>query len=120
MMGRRSYEEQGRARFRTPAAEISETQETVILRAEMPGVEKEDFDIDIDGNTLTIRGKRKQNGPRMKVVHNESDQSDYCRTFSLGDSLDTSTVGANVDQGILTLTFPKKPEILPKKIEVQV
>ncbi len=119
-MGRRKDEGQGRTRYRTPAIEISETPKTVVLRAEMPGVAKEDFDIDVDDDTLTIRGKRKQNDPGLKIIHGESDQCDYHRTFSLGDSLDTSNVEAKVDQGILTLTFHKKPEVLPKKIEIQV
>ena len=116
-MERRDF---GRARMRMPAVEIFESPKTVTLRVEMPGVGKENFDIGIDSDELTIKGKRSPVDSGLKLIHSESDTSDYSRTFTLGDSLDTSNVEANVENGILTLMFPKKPEILPKKIEIEV
>jgi HSP20 family molecular chaperone IbpA len=119
-MERREYGERGRVNLRVPAVEIFETPKAVTLRAEMPGVDKENFDIGIDGDELVIKGKRTPAASGMRVVHTESNPSDYQRTFSLGDSIDTADVDAKVEQGVLTLTFQKKPEILPKKIEVKV
>jgi HSP20 family molecular chaperone IbpA len=109
-----------RKRYRTPAVEICETPQSVTLLAEMPGVEKDDFDISIDEGGLAIRGKRRPLDSGLNLIHCESDQGDYSRSFSLGDELDTSNVVANAENGILTLTFHKKPEVLPKKIPVEV
>ncbi|UCD56293.1 MAG: Hsp20/alpha crystallin family protein [Candidatus Hydrogenedentota bacterium] len=119
-MLRRGITEQTKTNYRTPRVEIYETSDSVILHVEMPGVEKEDFEISIDGGELTIRGKRKPRDSGLKLIHGESDHADYLRIFSLGDELDTSNVGARVDNGILTLTLHKKPEILPKKVSIEV
>jgi HSP20 family protein len=117
-MGRRNDRDNGRTR--TPAVEIFEEPNTVMVRVEMPGVDKENFDIGIDNDELTIKGKRSPVDSGLRLLHGESDQNDYYRVFSLGDTLDASKVEADVDNGVLTLTFPKKPEILPKKIEIKV
>lgn len=119
-MRRKAPEDHGRKKVRIPVVEIFETPKTVTLRAEMPGVEKEDFDIGVDGDELVIKGKRVPTNSGMKLIHGESNPSDYYRTFSLGDSLNASNVEAGVENGVLTLTFHKKPEILPKKIQVEV
>ena len=111
--------EQDRARYRTPRVEILETPKTVVLRAEMPGVEKSDFDIGIEGDELTIRGKRERVNSGLKLVHGGIDRADYLRVFTLGDALDTEAVKAQLENGILTLTLSKKPEVLPRKIEVE-
>jgi len=108
-----------RARYRTPRVEIFEMPKTVVLRAEMPGVEKSDFDIGIEGDELTIRGKRERVNSGLKLVHGGIDRADYLRVFTLGDALDTEAVKAQLENGILTLTLSKKPEILPRKVEVE-
>jgi HSP20 family molecular chaperone IbpA len=121
IMGRRAND-RGRteARYRTPRVEIFETGKAVELRAEMPGVEKDNFNIGIDGNELTIRGKRTAHPDGLKELHREIDTADYLRAFTVGDELDTSKVEAQVANGVLTLLISKKPEVLPKKIEVKV
>lgn len=107
-------------RHRVPHVEIVETSEAVVLSAEMPGVRKEDLDVNIDGGELTIKGKRGSTNSGLKLVRGESDKADFLRVFTLGEALDTSNVNAKLDSGILTLTLHKKPEILPRKIEVEV
>ncbi|RJP25096.1 MAG: Hsp20/alpha crystallin family protein [Candidatus Abyssobacteria bacterium SURF_5] len=106
-------------RFRIPAVEIRETPTAVILQAEMPGVDKEDFDIQIDGDELTVKGKRKQLKSDLRVIHQESDSAEYLRSFILGDELDTSAVDAKTENGILTLTLHKKKEAAPQKIAIK-
>lgn len=110
----------GKTRYRAPRVEIFEAAEEVTLRAEMPGVAKEDFDVAIEDRELTIMGKRKPVNSGLKLIHSGIDSADYLRAFTLGDALDTSDVKARLDDGVLTLTLPKKPEILPRKIEVEV
>ena len=119
-MVRQAAEQQRGVRYRVPRVEVVETPEAVILRVEMPGVAKEDFDIRIDNDELSISGKRKQRDSELKFVHVESDQSDYRRTFVLSDELDTSNVNAKLEKGILTLTLNKKKEGVPHKVTVEV
>jgi HSP20 family protein len=108
-----------RQRFRVPVVEIKETQTAVVLQAEMPGVDKDDFDVQIDGEELTIRGKQKPLNSNLRVIHQESDKSEYLRTFILGEQLDTSKVEAKAENGILTLTLHKKKEAAPQKIAIK-
>ena len=110
----------GGTRHRTPRVEIFETEKDVTLRAEMPGVAKEDLDVNIEGEELTIRGKRRAVNSGLKLIHGGIDRSDYLRAFTLGDALDTSDVKARLEHGVLTLSLSKKPEILPRKIAVEV
>ena len=108
-----------RQRFRVPAVEIKETPAAVILEAEMPGVEKDDLDIQIDTGELTIRGKRKPADKNVKTIHQESDGAEYLRTFLLGDEIDASNVDARLKNGVLTLTLHKKKEAAPQKIAIK-
>ena len=120
-MGRRANERRHEeTRYRIPRVEIFETEKLVELRAEMPGVDKEHFDIDIDGNELTIRGRRMAPADGLRELHKEIDAADYMRAFTISDELDASKVEAKVANGVLTLIINKKPEVLPKKIEVKV
>ena len=107
-------------RHRVPHVEIFETSESVVLNAEMPGVRKEDFDVHIDGDELIIKGKRGSTNSGLKLVHGESHKADFLSVFTLGEELDNSNVNAKLDSGILTLTLHKKPEILPRKIDIEV
>ena len=107
-------------RTRTPRVEIFESPEEVTLRAEMPGVAKEDFDINLEGDELSIRGKRKPVNSGLTLMRGGIDSADYYRAFTLCDALDPESVKAKLESGILTLTLVKKPEILPRKIAVEV
>lgn len=112
--------ERTNGRTRTPRVEIYESTEEVTLRAEMPGVAKEDFDINIERDELSIRGKRRPVNSGLKLIRGGIDSADYYRAFTLGDALDAENVKAQLEGGILTLTLSKKPEILPRKIAVEV
>ena len=107
-------------RTRTPRVEIFESPTEVTLRAEIPGVAKEDFDIQIEGDELSIRGKRQPVNSGLKLIRGGIDNADYYRAFTLGDALDADSVKAKLESGILTVTLSKKPEILPRKVAVEV
>ncbi len=114
-MGKRAAERQ---RFRIPRVAIREDSGAVILEAEMPGIEKNDFEINVEGDELTIRGKRKPQDSDRKILRQESDTSDYLRTFVLGEEIDTSNIEAKLNNGILILTLHKKKEAAPQKIAI--
>jgi HSP20 family protein len=119
-MVRHAGEERRGGRYRIPPVEIVETGEALVLKAEMPGVDKEDFEIRIDDGELTISGKRKPVDSELRFVHVESDRSQYWRSFVLSDELNTANVHAKLDKGILTLTLGKKKELLPQKVTIAV
>ncbi len=118
-MTRRANGEREGVRYRAPRVEISESPEAVTLRAEMPGVAREDFDISVEGDELTIRGRRRPVNSGLRLVHGGIDRADFFRAFTLGDAFDTADMKARLENGILTLTLSKKPEILPRKIPVE-
>ena len=120
MSSTQNTEEKTGVRYRTPPVDICETADAVILKTELPGVEKEDIEIEIDGDELTVKGKRTPHDPGLKLLYGEGDQADYARAFSVGEELDTSNVEATLSDGVLTLTLHKKPEILPKTISIEV
>jgi len=119
-MAQQANERRGKVRYRSPRVEICETPEAVILRAEMPGVAKEDFDVSVEADELIISGKRRPVNSGLKLLHGGIDRADYLRVFTLGDALDTADIKARLESGILTLTLSKKPEVLPKKIPIEI
>ena len=106
-------------RYRVPAVEIRETPNEVVLKAEVPGVENNDFDIQVDNGELTLRGKRKPLAEGLRSIHQESDTADYLRSFILGEELDLANIKAKAEHGILTLTLQKKKEAAPQKIAIE-
>lgn len=104
-----------------PDFEVRETPEAYIFKADLPGVGEEDLDITIDGNRLVVSGRREAE------ARNESDRffayertyGTFTRTFTLPEGVDTDSVRADLDRGVLTLTIPKRPERQPKKVDVK-
>lgn len=102
-----------------PLVDIRDYQEHVVLQADIPGVSRENLSIEIDGNTLIIDGRISDSSvdkSQLTVVRMRADA--YRRSFRLSTDIDVDNIGAELKDGLLTLTLPKKSEILPKKIEV--
>jgi len=100
-----------------PATDILETAEEVILNFDMPGVARENVDITVDKDTLTVVGKaepEQQGNP----VYRETHVGDYRRQFTLSTDLDPDSVTATMNNGVLTLTIGKAKEAKPKKIQI--
>ncbi len=107
-------------RFITPPANISATQNEYLVEIEMPGVTKDGLEIMVEGNELTIIGRRKWDEPQGELVYRESPLADYRRVFELGPDVDTSKISAQMEQGVLKLHLPKSEKAKPRKIDVQV
>ena len=113
--------ENGRPRgFVTPAANISATDNEYLVEVDMPGVDKEGLEITVEGNELTIIGRRKSDLPESGACYCESPQADYRRVFELGPDVDTARISAEMKQGVLKLRLPKSEKAKPKHIEVKV
>ncbi len=109
----------GNRGFVTPPANISATEHEYLVELDMPGVDKEGLEITVEGNELTIIGRRKTDLPDGEACYCESPQADYRRVFELGPDVDTSKIGAEMNQGVLKLHLPKSENAKPKRIEVR-
>ncbi len=106
-------------RYLTPIVNVSETPDAYHMEAEMPGVNKENLEISLEGTELTIVGHKKVEEPQGTAVHfRESRPFAYRRVFELDPSIDTERISAHMEQGILKLTLPKGEKAKPKKIKV--
>ena len=120
----RLFSEPSSARPWTPAVDILETQNELVLKADLPGIELKDIEISVENGTLTIKGERKfekHEGGKNEGYHRiERSYGSFVRYFSLSDTVDTEKVKAEYKNGELTLTLPKKEVAKPRTIKVEV
>jgi HSP20 family protein len=105
----------------TPPVDIFERQDHLVIRAEVPGVQKEDMDVRIENGVLTLHGERKQetdvkeeSAHRMERVYGA-----FTRSFSLPTTVDAAKVTATYKDGVLEVTVPKAETAKPKCIEIK-
>ena len=105
-----------------PAVDIYETEHELVVKADLPDVKPEGLDIRVENNILTIRGERKF---EKKVEENnylrvERSYGSFARSFSLANTVNSEAIKADYQNGVLTLTIPKREEAKPKQIKVNV
>ena len=105
-----------------PAVDIYEDAKKVVLKLEVPGMEEKDLDVRVENNTLTVRGERKfEKDEKEENFHRiERRYGSFYRAFTLPTTVDTESVKASYDAGVLKLELSKKPEAQPKQIKVNV
>ncbi len=105
-----------------PPVDIHEDANNIYLKAELPGVKKEDLNISVDNDVLTIKGEKKQESEVKEENYHRVERyyGSFSRSFTLPAGVDAGRVSATYKDGILSLTFPKREESKPKKIEVKV
>jgi HSP20 family protein len=105
-----------------PACDIYETDKEIIVKAELPGLKKEDVFVSIENNVLMLRGERKfgDEVKREDFHRVERAYGDFVRTFTLPTFIDTTKILAEFKDGLLMVTLPKREEAKPKQIEVKV
>lgn len=103
------------------AIDVKETDEAYVIVADMPGVRPEDVQVDLDGRLLTIAGERQRHEPVADARYHRQErrQSRFTRRFTLPQTADPTGVGAALAEGVLTVTVPKKPHAVPRKIAVK-
>lgn len=103
-----------------PSFDVKETAEAYILTADMPGIRREDLDIQLAGNRLSIGGRREAEPVREgeRYYSQERSYGTFNRTFSLPEEVQASQVKADLRDGVLHLTVPKSPEVRPQKIAI--
>ena len=107
-----------RRAFVPPPANILATDNDYLLELEMPGVDKSGLEITVEGNELTIIGRRKSELPEGELWYRESPEADYRRVFEVGPDIDTSRVSAQMEQGVLKLHLPKSERAKPRRIQI--
>ena len=102
-----------------PAADIFEGEDALTVVLEMPGVSKDDVDINIENGLLTVEGRiefRKYDG--LQPVHSEYNVGPYRRSFRLADQIDQNKIAAEMRDGVITLTLPKAEKAKPRRISI--
>ena len=106
----------------SPAVDILEDDHSLTLKADLPDVKPEDIDVRVENNTLTVHGERKIEKEEKEENYRrvERQYGSFTRTFTLPQTVDSESVSANYDKGVLKITLPKKAEAKPKQIKVNV
>ena len=103
----------------TPPADVSETEDSFIVVAELPGVRRADVDVAATHDTLTIRGYRPDPGCQPACyVRLERGHGQFVRRFTFSGALAVDAVQADFKDGILTVTLPKAPDARGRRVEV--
>lgn len=104
-----------------PSIDISETDKQYIIDVEVPGIDKKDIELNIDNNMLTISGERSFNKEEEgKQYHRvESHYGTFNRSFRLPDNVDSESINATYNNGILNITVDKSEDKLKKQIEIK-
>ena len=110
------------ARPWSPAVDILETENELLLKADLPEVQLKDIDLRIEDGTLTIQGSRRFESKEEKKGYHRIERSygNFVRCFALPDSVDPEHIKAEYKDGVLTVTLPKKEVAKPRSIQVQV
>ena len=103
-----------------PAIDVFEKDDKFVIKAELPGMEENDIDVSVVGETLTIKGEKKTESEVKEDEYYRSERTygSFYRSIPLPASVDASKVEANYENGVLEVVLPKSPEVKPKKIAV--
>jgi HSP20 family protein len=104
--------------FVSPPATVLENADGYTLEVEMPGVSKENLEMWVENNELTIVGRRSLPSVEGTLLHRESRPENFRRTFEIDPSIDAGKITAKIEQGVVTLTLPKAEQVKPRKITV--
>ena len=105
-----------------PAIDILDRANEIVVKAEMPGVAKDDIDISMQENTLTIKGEIKEDkeAKEENYYYSERNYASYMRSINIPFKITADKISAALKDGILTIHLPKATEVLPRKITVEV
>ncbi|MGA2606974.1 MAG: Hsp20/alpha crystallin family protein [Terriglobia bacterium] len=105
-----------------PPVDIYETEDAIVLKAELPGIDPQDVEVRVEDNTLYLKGERKYEKEVNEQNYHRIERSygSFARSFSLPNSISAEKVKAEYKDGLLTLTMPKREEAKPKTIKIDV
>jgi HSP20 family protein len=105
-----------------PSVDIYETEHELVVKADLPEVDPKDLDIRVENNILTIRGERKfeKKVNEENYLRVERAYGSFARSFTLANTVNSEAIKADYQNGVLTLSIPKREEAKPKQIKVNV
>lgn len=105
-----------------PAVDITESDSEYVIKADIPGMKKEDIKISLENNTLTISGERKEEKEEKgkNYVKKEKNYGSFMRSFALPHTVDAKGIKATYKDGVLSINVPKTEEAKPKEIKIEV
>jgi len=105
----------------TPRLDVFDRGEDLVVRIELPGIDPDDVDVTLEDRTLTISGTRSlETASEDTVVHRrEILGGGFRRTLVLPEGLDPEAISATMDRGILEITLARRPEVLPRKVKIE-
>ncbi|WP_042347203.1 Hsp20/alpha crystallin family protein [Bacillus massiliigorillae] len=110
-------------RVLTPAMNVEEKENTYLVEVEMPGVDADDVDVELDGNRLVIKGEKKQESETKDAEKNmhivEHSYGSFFRSFVLPDNVDANHITAEAKNGMLHIELPKNQDSKPQRIDVK-
>ena len=117
--GKKSLATRDDAVYIAPPVDIFENEDSLIVVADLPGVDKDGVDIRVDDDILTIKGNAKYT-QQANALRQEFTLENYYRQFQLSDEVDQSKISAESKNGVLTVILPKAEKRKPKQIQVKV
>ena len=105
-----------------PAVDIYETENELVVKADLPDISEKDLDVRVENNMLTIRGERKfeKKVEEDNYLRVERTYGAFSRSFSLPNTVNNEAIKADYKNGVLTVTLPKRAESKPKQVKVNV
>jgi len=106
----------------TPAVDIYEDAQKVVLKLEIPGIDQKDLDVRVENHTLTVKGERKFEAEEKEQNFHRIERryGSFFRAFTLPTTVDTESIAASYNAGVLKLELAKKAEAQPKQIQIKV
>src|SRR6516162_9408098 len=107
------------ARYYLPTTDIYETEDALTVVMELPGVERQAVDVNVENNVLRVQGRidsSKYEG--LEPLYTEYNVGHFTRTFTLSNKIDQQQISAQLDDGVLTLTLRKVKEAIPRRIAI--
>ena len=105
----------------TPAVDIYETENDLVVKADLPDVDLKDIDVRVENQTLTIAGERKfeKQGSTAGYHRIERSYGNFIRSFAVPNSFDTDKISASFKNGVLSVSLPKKEAAKPRQVKVE-
>ena len=102
----------------TPSVDIEELEDKILIQADLPGLKEKDISITVKDNKLILSGKKEKTKEAKNYTYYERSYGSFFRQFHLNELVDSEKIAANFENGVLTISLPKKEEIKPKQIPI--
>lgn len=106
----------------SPAVDVYETSQNFVVKADLPGIDKDKIDVTVQGDTLILRGEKTEEKEQKEkeYIRTERVYGSFSRAILLPSGVDANNIKAGYKNGVLELTIPKKEEVKPKQIKIDV